>query len=885
MRFNVVNKFNRGELDPRALDRLEVDKILNSCELMSNWMPMRLGPMQYRPGTENLFSLGDDAHLLPFISSSGNDALILISSTLMLPVINDEYTLNPTSSLTLNNSTFTTDVSSWTDASTGGGTFAWTTWDALGVASLQGGTGAVAKMWQTVGGTATDTVVTVVIKKNPVFVSIGTSGVDSKDIFQGHLGIGTHCLYLTEESMVALPTITLSNSTSIESLLQEVSITPGGYFYITLPDEIGDLSSIRYSQSADVMYISTSDTPQFKIERRGTRSWSIVSYQPDDGPFGLINNTAITLTPSALSGDINLTASESLFNETSVGRLYKLGSSGQIVSESVTAQNTGTGSVRVTGVGSSRQFKVEISGTFSATVTLQRSPDDLTWTDIKNYSSAQSDTYDDQFDNSIFYYRLWVKTGAYTSGTANISIVYTSGSIEGICRVTRYISPTIVTAQVLTPFGGVAATADWYAGEWYTGNYPSAVGLYEGRLWWSGKTKLWGSVSDNYASFDPTVEGGSAPIKRTIGFGPVDNVCWLSPSSRLLMGIASDIIGVRSSSFGEVLTNTNCNIKSGSTLGAANIDPVKLDDSVYYVYWSGTKLMQAVYAAEQDGHQSKDLMIVHPRICIDGIKRFAITRNPETRIYILLNTGELRVYLIDQSEDVAAWSRIVTDGVIDDICVMPDTPEDAVYLIVTRGGIKYLERMCDLDDATSHYFDNATILTNTSSLTITDLGRFDGETVGGWGVVTGESEGFDLGDIVVSGNQATLPATYSTLIIGRRYTADYKSGKMAGYIQGVVLGSRKRITGVGFNLIDYMPGALTVGPDFDTLDDMPGDEGVTGKGITGTHVIDTYDELPFEFNGDWEVDPRICVRATKPCTIISLVYSVIQDGDTTNNQG
>jgi hypothetical protein len=129
-----------------------------------------------------------------------------------------------------------------------------------------------------------------------------------------------------------------------------------------------------------------------------------------------------------------------------------------------------------------------------------------------------------------------------------------------------------------------------------------------------------------------------------------------------------------------------------------------------------------------------------------------------------------------------------------------------------------------------------------------------------------------------------MTATYSTLVIGRRYTADYKSGKMSGYAKGVVLGSLRRIVGVGLHLIDYLPGSLQLGPTFDLLENMPSNEGVTGKDITGTTVIDSYDELPIEFNGDWEVDPRICIRATGPCTIISLVYDLIQDGDKAGDQ-
>ena len=40
-------------------------------------------------------------------------------------------------------------------------------------------------------------------------------------------------------------------------------------------------------------------------------------------------------------------------------------------------------------------------------------------------------------------------------------------------------------------------------------------------------------------------------------------------------------------------------------------------------------------------------------------------------------------------------------------------------------------------------------------------------------------------------------------------------------------------------------------------------------------LIDEYDKTPFEFNGENVVDPRICVRATAPCEILSMTYGVV----------
>jgi hypothetical protein len=80
---------------------------------------------------------------------------------------------------------------------------------------------------------------------------------------------------------------------------------------------------------------------------------------------------------------------------------------------SIAAQNTFTSSIRVSGLAShnfsasSRSFAITVDGTFTATVTLQRSigaPG--SWTDVESYTVPTSKVYDDGLDNQIIYYRL-----------------------------------------------------------------------------------------------------------------------------------------------------------------------------------------------------------------------------------------------------------------------------------------------------------------------------------------------------------------------------------------------------------------------------------------------------------------------------------------------
>jgi hypothetical protein len=77
----------------------------------------------------------------------------------------------------------------------------------------------------------------------------------------------------------------------------------------------------------------------------------------------------------------------------------------------IIAQNTFTSPVLVQG---GEIFDVTISGTFVATVTVQRSKDSVAWVDVESFTAPVEKA---GVSGSAWYFRVGVKTGAYTSGT------------------------------------------------------------------------------------------------------------------------------------------------------------------------------------------------------------------------------------------------------------------------------------------------------------------------------------------------------------------------------------------------------------------------------------------------------------------------------------
>ena len=85
-----------------------------------------------------------------------------------------------------------------------------------------------------------------------------------------------------------------------------------------------------------------------------------------------------------------------------------------IASASIAAQNTFTDAVRLEG-----HFNLSLSGTWAATVTAQRSIDNSTWVDVDTFTVNSEEV---GFEPELMWYRVGVKTGAYTSGTVVIRL-------------------------------------------------------------------------------------------------------------------------------------------------------------------------------------------------------------------------------------------------------------------------------------------------------------------------------------------------------------------------------------------------------------------------------------------------------------------------------
>jgi len=230
----VYNKFNRGEVSENALARDDVEKVNHSAASVVNFLPVRLGPMQFRPGTEYIGNLLGASYLVPFVRSASDKAIIEFSDSLIRIWKDDDLVGRAgidASATTLG------ALSTWTLASGA-------TYSAPSILVERSSTTVPGYAWKYDGIAVADRKLIglrLVIEKGPMQVDIGTgSTAYLQDIFSGILNPGSHNLDITAGSSVS---VTVSSINEYESVLKKAYFIDGAVFdsgepiepYLTLP--------------------------------------------------------------------------------------------------------------------------------------------------------------------------------------------------------------------------------------------------------------------------------------------------------------------------------------------------------------------------------------------------------------------------------------------------------------------------------------------------------------------------------------------------------------------------------------------------------------------------------------------------------------------------
>lgn len=907
--------FNRGLISPLALARVDFKRAAFSAQVMDNWMARSLGSMMLRPGTGFIQHTNGDAaaRFLSFIFRTDDTALIEFTNAVMRVWVGDAVVTRATVSSVVTNGDFTASVASWTNNDEAGATSDWVAATAPAAGGYlrllgNGSAAAIRDQQVTVNGDSINVEhgLHIVIERGPVTLRVGSTSGGTDYLNDIVLRTGVHSLAFTPTGSAFF--IRFTSTLDRYTLVDSCNVEAAGAMTIASPYLTADLGNIRggdQSQSGDIIFVGCRPYQQRRIERHSTRSWSLVLYQANDGPFGNLNASATTITPNAISGNITLTASAPLFTALQVGKLYELTSNGQVVTATAVAQNTFTGAIRVTGVGAGRVFSINATGVTAggSTVTLQRSLESSAgpWTDVTSYLTDQAITYNDTLDNQIAWYRLGVKTGGYVGGAQVMTLTYTNGSITGVVRIIGYTSNLVVTAEVLTHLGGTSATDQWTKGEWGADTgWPSAVGFAETRLIWAGNDGVWLSATDGFDSYadhneDGSAIGDSGAIARTIGFGPVDIINWVLPLDSVILGGQSAEFTCRTSTFEEPLTPTNINIKARTNQGSAPVQPVKVDNQGAFVQRGGRRLYEL--AKGQDGYSygANDLTLFIPEICGERgsntyITRMAVQRQPDTRIHCIRSDGVAAILIYDKAENILCWLTASTPGgSFEDVVVLPSQlgqDEDSVYYVVKRtiGGatVRHLEKWATeagcQGGTLNRQMDAFIEFTNSPPSLIVSVPHLIGQTVVCWhdGICELDANLVPKTYVVGADGNITLDTVGTTGVVGLAYNGDWQSNFLGHNLPAV-----KTIINMGCMLKNTHPRGLRFGSE---LSDVAGRMDylplvAAGKPVDTSVVYSNFDSEPIPFPGNWETDARLCLRAQSPLPVTVLAATVLGRGN------
>jgi len=309
---------------------------------------------------------------------------------------------------------------------------------------------------------------------------------------------------------------------------------------IVTPYAIADVFDVQFIQSADEMYLAHSDYATRVLTRTSHTSWTLTAVDFDWGPFEPENTTTTTMTPSATTGSITLTASASTFNANHVGADWQISHVAAATSASGTL--TGVANSATVTVQKGRRFNWITSGTWVGTAILQRSYDSgVTYNDVKLHvmaSGVPNISYADTEGIDTALYR--VRMNAYTSGTCTYDLTALSQKVAGVAEITAYTNVTTVTATVTETLGGTSAVTTWNEGSFSADNgYPQALAFFHERLALAGTDQepqtIWLSVTDDWDNF-LTGDLATDSLSFTLASDVINEIQWLNPQKALLIG-------------------------------------------------------------------------------------------------------------------------------------------------------------------------------------------------------------------------------------------------------------------------------------------------------------------------------------------------------------
>lgn len=405
-----------------------------------------------------------------------------------------------------------------------------------------------------------------------------------------------------------------------------------------------------------------------------------------------------------------------------------------------------------------------------------------------------------------------------------------------------------------------------------TGFFPSAVTYFEQRrVFGGGRARpqdVWmtGSGTEADLSYSiPTVDSDrvyfriasreSAAIRHLV---PLSQLMLLTNTAEMRLTPIND----------DAITPSSISVRPQSFIGSAFPQPMLVNNTVVFAAARGGHLREMGYSNDVLGYLTGDLSLRAQHL-FDNLQvvDLAYQKAPVPTIWVVSSDGKLLSMTYVPEEGVGAWSQHTTDGTFESVAAIPEGDEDAVYVVVLREGVRYVERFADqftgrlapqsdLEDAV--HLDASLSYSGAATTTIVGLVNLEGRAV------SYLADGV-AGTGVVEDYTLTLPTAASKVVVGLPFTSEIDTFPLYMDMSGFGSGSYKNVTEVWVRVFES--GSFEAGP-FGSLKVVASNAPTAGTIQTGMQEI----PLP----GLWGIEGQVTIRqsAPLPLTVVSLTMTV-----------
>lgn len=411
-------------------------------------------------------------------------------------------------------------------------------------------------------------------------------------------------------------------------------------------------------------------------------------------------------------------------------------------------------------------------------------------------------------------------------------------------------------------------------------NYPGTVTLHQQRaVWGATRNVINGTWMSRSADLENMDRSRPARADDSLAFAivadKVNAITHYVSMDELIAFTTDSTYAIQGGERG-VITTSEINPKRMSGRGARKIKPLLIDTIAFFVPSRGNALRGLGFSFEIDGYKSDDVSIFAPHLFEEFfLTKIVYQEEPFSCIWGLRYDGVLLCFTWEAEQEVWGWSKIETDGVVEDIEVIPEQGYDRLYALIRRTfkGIEHLfherlslphleiEEAIHLDCALTQRFDPAVNV-------VTNLWHLEGQTVS---VVY---DGFVEHDIEVENGQLILPnATTAELItVGLRY-----SGRLETLPTGLMTGgggsnhvNTQQIGDIVVRCIDTR--GIQIGASGAPLEAVEPKDGTAVNELMNVEAID-YKVTP---PGDWKETSSVIIEQHEPLPahVVAIFHSL-----------